>query len=145
MRNVAYDTQTPLSLSICAVKSSLYTRENIPLRIAFENVSNGKLKILRRFRPVPVFFSIHMARTDGTPINIPGAGKISFQKDSIEYLELNTKEIFGFQINIADLVTSSNGITEGDYELSITYHNQYGDGCFRGKINSNSINVKIGD
>lgn len=137
-------TQAQLRLRILAEKSA-YDPRNIRLGILFENVGPDSIKLLRHFQPVPVFFSIHMTRSDRTPVSIPGAGKISFQKDSIEYLQLNKNEMFGPLINIADLIHPIEEISEGDYELSVTYHNQYGEGCFRGKIKSNSINVKIAD
>ena len=137
------NTPSSLRVSVCAIEGAVYTRDNIPLRIVFESTGEGGIRLLRHFEPLPVFFAFRIVREDGTPIGIPGAGKIDFREGSIRYLVLNSRETFGILVDLAEIIPSPEDVTEGDYEISVTYHNQYGEDCFRGKIGSDPINVKI--
>src|SRR5215216_4303600 len=106
MRREVVTDNTPSSLrvSVFAGEGVLYTRDNIPLRIVFENTGEGAIRLLRHFEPLPVFFSFRMVREDGTPIAIPGAGKIDFLEGSIQYLVLNSCETFGILVDLAEII-----------------------------------------
>lgn len=139
----AEDTEPALKVSLSAIQGIVYTKNNIPLKITFENGGLETLRILGHFDPLPVFFTFKMVRADGTPISIPGGGKISFFQDSIKYIELNKDEKFDFQVDLAGIVSFAEELKEGNYTISLVYHNQYGESCFKGSIRSNSINVEI--
>lgn len=132
-----------LRLTVAPLEGTVYTRDSIPLQIIFENVGAQRLRLLRKFEPTPVFFSIRMVREDGTPIGIPGAGKIDFQEGTVEYLTLNAGELFGFLVDVARVAYRREDITPGEYRVSVTYHNQYGEDCFQGVLSSNTTQVTV--
>src|SRR5262249_13949695 len=134
-----------LRLLVSTVPGVSYARGHIPLRITFENTATEEIKMLRHFEPLPVFFSVEMTRADGTPIAIPGAGKISFAEGQIEYLVLRRKESFGFEVDLSTVIPPSAEVKRGDFTVSVTYHNQYGEGCFQGQLSSAPIRLTLGD
>lgn len=141
---VAEDIKPGLKVSIAAAEGFIiYTKGNIPLRISFENVGAEKLRILKQFYPLPVFFAFNMIRKDGTPIDVLGGGKIDFLESSTEYIELNSGGKFDFQINLAEIIPSAEKLIDGEYTISLIYHNQYGKNCFKGSISSNAIVMEI--
>ena len=124
-------------------QGAVYTRQNIPVRITFQNNEDQEIRLLHHFDPLPVFFAFALKRSDGTPIGIPGAGKIDFMEGQVECLPLSKGEFFGFETDLADLIPATTELQPGQYELSVTYHNQYGENCFQGVINSAPIKLMI--
>lgn len=137
------ETKPALRLSIAPADSASFSWNQIPLRIIFENVSSQPVRLLRRFKPIPVFFSISMVAQDGTPVSIPAAGKIDFTEGTIKYLQLEPHEIFGFQFDLTEIIPSGQEIKAGMYTIKATYHNQYGEDCFHTRLDSRPIMITI--
>jgi len=111
-----------------------------PLRIRFTNEGDAPVDILEAFEPLPVFFAFHLVRPDGTPISLPGAGKIDFGPDGPGHITLQSGETFTLDVDLASL----GDVPEpGLYRLSATYHNQYGRPSAQRVLTSNTIDVQV--
>jgi hypothetical protein len=115
--------------------------DSIPLSISFDNREEALVRMLDVFQPTPVFFSFEIVGEDGTPVILPGGGKIDFGPEPLRYRELKMGDAYTVTIDIADLL--SGPLRPGAYAVSANYHNQYGDRCFRGIVGSNTITIRI--
>ncbi len=129
-----------LSLSTVDTNSIAFTNNNIELALTFTNSGPETVKLLKRFTPTPVFFEFLVVKDDGTPISVPGAGKISFSSP-LQYVKLEKGKNHVVRINLEDVLKERLGV--GEYNVSVLYKNQYGTDCFKGRINSNIISIKI--
>jgi len=137
---VVNDTSDPLEI-VLSTAEPMRGAAGQSLRVTLENVGQSPMTVLKKFRPLPVFFAFKIERQDGTPILVPGAGKISIPQDAIQYVTLNEYESFGIRLRIDEIVRG--GLEKGSYTISVVYHNQYGEKCFRGRIPSNTIKLKV--
>lgn len=121
-------------------KRRVYPDSHILIQVVFHNKDKRSVMLLKQFEPTPIFFSLNIVKEDGTIIDIPGAGKIAM--DRMEYVKLNTNEMFAHNINIATVLTEP--LVPDKYTLSVEYHNQYGgDACFTGYLMSNTVDFEI--
>jgi hypothetical protein len=135
----------PLKLILSTVPKAQYTTTNIPIKLTFENVSEKPVRILNYFSDtaaLPVFFAFHVRKDNGEIVFLPGAGKIDFASSKLKYVTLEKKEKFDFLINLAEIVPPNSNLKGGAYTISVSYHNQYGDG-FTGVLDGNSVIIKI--
>lgn len=132
-----------LSLTISAVEGAPYTEISMPLRVTFRNEASNEIRILAVFRPIPVFFSLKLTRTDGTPLNVVGAGKIDLSAADRRYETLKEGENYTAVIDFSEVLTTISLSRGETYVISLTYHNQYGEDCFQGAIHSNSLKMTI--
>lgn len=130
-----------LELLLAPIPGERFTAHRLPLRIVFVNGAAEPVRILDRFEPLQVFFSFHIARADGTPLSTAGGGKIDFGPEPPGYVELRPGESHSIDVDIAGLL--SEALTPGDYSSSATYHNQYGEHCFHGTLESNPITINV--
>jgi hypothetical protein len=130
-----------LQFEISAIPDATYTSENLPLRIAFRNRGPTVAYILDHFDPLPVFFSFRVVKPDGTPVSLPGAGKIDFGPQAPGLIELGPGKAWSTPVNLTPLIVEE--LPPGSYTISATYHNQYGDRCFKGRLSSNTIQVNL--
>jgi len=130
-----------LQLEIALLPGATYTQSYFPLRLRFVNCGNEPARILDSFEPLPVFFAFHLVKADGTPIGMPGMGKIDFGPIPPGYIELRAGEAWSIKVDLAGLIGES--LSAGTYNLSAIYHNQYGDDCFRGRLNSNVVSIEL--
>ncbi len=145
----------PLKLTLSTMPDTKYTVGNIPLKLTFQNTSEGQIRILDCFndpQALRIFFWFDVRRDNGEVVYIPGGGKISISKGDFKYITLEKDGKFELLINLNDIMLPSTekkaGVpnTElrvGTYSIFVTYHNQYGDDCFKGFINGNTIKVNI--
>jgi hypothetical protein len=143
MGKMADETGSPLRIVVSAIPGVVYTKSNIPLRVTFENIGRQKMRILRHFDPLPVFFAFDMVGEDGTHVAIPGAGKIDFYEGSIEYATLPAGGTLNVDVNLASVLARPELVKPGKYTISVTYHNQYGEDCFRGMVSSGPASVTL--
>lgn len=138
-------TDSPLKISLSALPDVTYRRSNIPFNIIFENVSDHHVRILWNFdaQTLPIFFRFDLKSLDGTPVFLPGAGKISFYENSMKYVTLKKGEKRELQINLAELIPDSTQVKEGHYNVSVGYNNQYGTDCFKGSVTSNEVQLYL--
>jgi hypothetical protein len=113
-----------------------------PMRVTFKNTGDSELRILDVFEPIPVFFQFSISKQDGTPITVPGGGKIDPPAGAERYIAIAPGGRYTREIDIAGLLPKSEWVT-GDYYLWVTYRNAYGQGCFRGTAESNAITATI--
>lgn len=111
--------------------------EDKTVMVLLENVGKGSITILKEFAPRPVFFHYNLIKSDGTPVDLPGAGKVDFDRP-MKYVTLEPGEFIGITVSLEDLYKK---LQNGKYELSVQYHNQYGENCFRGTLTSNTIGM----
>lgn len=137
------DTTATPRLTLATAGEMPFLPDSVPLRLTFSNPHDAPILILDRFAPVPVFFSFDIARRDGTPVLVPGSGKIDFGPMPPDCRQLETHDSHSVEIDLGRLVTAP--LQAGDYSVSATYHNQYGDRCFHGAVHSNSITIEIRD
>lgn len=130
-----------LQLVISAIVGAPYEPFSLPIRITFTNHGTAPIRILDHFEPLPVFFLFEVVGADGTPLIIPGGGKIDFGPNAPGYFELRPSDSRSIEVNVGRLLTSA--LQLGLYSVSVTYHNQYGDRCFRGSVKSNTIMVEV--
>lgn len=135
IEKIYQETTKQASLTLIVELSENFEKEPA-IRVFIENTGNSDITILKEFKPLPVFFSFHLTKEDGTPISIPGGGKISFGSEP-QHVILRPAEFVGVKINICDL---DGKLSSGRYKLSVEYHNQYGSNCFKGILKSNTIN-----
>jgi hypothetical protein len=143
MGKMAADTGSPLRIVLSTIPGVVYTKSNIPLRVTFENISGQEMRILQHFEPLPVFFAFNMVGEDGMHIAIPGAGKIDFYEGSIKYATLPAGGTLNVDVNLAKVLARPELVKPGKYTISVTYHNQYGESCFRGMVSSGPTSVTL--
>lgn len=117
----------------------IYPNDSIPLSLSFTNKGKDSIRLLKHFRPIPIFFSFTVTKSDGTIIDLPGGGKISLI--NVEYTELNSNKNFIFDVNLKEILIEP--LNVGRYTLSVEYHNQYGNNCFTGYLQSNTVHFEI--
>ena len=140
--------QEVLVVRLNTVENEVYTKDNIPIKVLFENKGQSVCRLLNKFDRAQVFLRFKMTRYDGTPIMVEGGGKITFSSTNPpSYIELNSEESHAIIINIAELVLKDKYtqtiFDEGSYSLSVKYFNQYGENCFKGRVESEPISVFI--
>lgn len=128
------------SLRLVIAKTETFA-EDKAVMVLLENAGKGSITILKEFAPRPVFFHYNLIKSDGTPVDLPGAGKVDFDRP-MKYVTLEPGEFIGIIVSLKDV---NKELPHGKYELSVQYHNQYGDNCFRGVLTSNTINMVIDD
>lgn len=142
--NLHGGSMSNLQILISAVPDTTYTQKNIPLKVIFKNTNETEnIRILRHFDPLPVFFSFDIVDANNRFLDIPGAGKVDLHSDSIEYVSLSAGENFTLDVNLAKHLTNPQKVKTGEYTVSVTYHNQYGEDCFQGQISSQPISLVI--
>jgi len=133
-----------LELLLNPVDRVAYSSERIPIRLTFINNSENDVRLLNHFSPFPVFFSSRLMRDDGSPIALPGGGKIALHEGDEVYVVLSGNGSHTIEFDLAVLVSHPSDLKPGRYSVEITYRNQYGKDCFQGQINSNQIELDIG-
>lgn len=139
--NGVNDRDASLQLSISSIPDSSYDADTFPIRVMFENRGDEPVSILDAFEPLPVFFSFHLTKSDGTPIPVPGGGKTDFGPQKPDRVKVAPGETFDLTVNLRSLITGP--LPPGQYSVSATYHNQYGEDCFTGRLESNSIKIEV--
>src|SRR5574344_1472095 len=106
------------------------------IRVSFVNVSSNDVRLLRTFSKrynQRVWFSMEVVGEDGTPaLPVAAGGKVSIRR-AMEYIVLHPNESFGFVLDYRGLVPT---LSPGRYRVKVTYSNQYGRDCFRGKVST---------
>lgn len=134
----------PLALLLIAAEGTIPTPASVPVDVVFRNVSRANVRILERFQPaedLPIWFTVQFSDAGGTPLSgAKGGGKISL-RGALNYVVLKPGEEFRLRLNAAHFF--ENGIPEGVYRASVEYHNQYGQDCFKGHLQSNAVTITI--
>lgn len=141
-------SDSDLKVNLQTISGTNYSKENFPLVIVFENASESTIRILDAFsntKALPVFFNFEIKDSNGTPIPVPGAGKISIAKNSENYIELEKGERHEITVNLKDIIPSTTQLKSDVYSISVTYRNQYGNNCFKGQVKSNTIQVALNE
>jgi hypothetical protein len=97
--------------------------------------------MLRMFDPLPVFFTTSLQRLSGEDVDVAGAGKADFPEEELTPTEVGVGESFDAEVDLKPWIRAP--LVSGTYSLTMTYHNSYGDGCFRGPLTSAPINVEV--
>jgi hypothetical protein len=137
------NTAVSLRILLSATDDTIYSTENIPLTVTFVNLGGEALRLLCYFDPLPVFFAFDMMDEDGRYVAIPKAGKIDIYDSSLPYIKLGSGEDFAIEVNLAGILAYPEDMHSGMYTVTATYHNQYGEDCFRGIVNSNSVSILL--
>lgn len=140
------ESDASLKLTVATTSNAVYTRSKMPVRITFENVGDQDVRLLKpvdELNVLPAFFKFDLVGGDGKSIFIPGAGKVSFFEGSMKYVTLRRGEKFKMDLNLAKVISPATPVPEGEYSLTVGYHNQYGTDCFKGNATSNAIQVYI--
>jgi hypothetical protein len=130
----------PLELRLTVGAGALNTH-SLPVRMGFVNRGPEPVRLLAEFEPLPVFFTFELVATDGTPIAMPGGGKIDFGPGQPRCIDLGPGETHTTEANVGRLLPG--GLEPGRYSMAVTYHNQYTDDCFRGVLHSNPVVVDL--
>jgi len=133
----------PLRLIVATVPGVTYSAERCPLRAKFENQGASDVRLLDHFEPLPVFFAFELTRADGTPVAIPGGGKIDFAEGQVGCVTIPPDGSLSVELDLSPWLRNAE-LPPGTYRLGATYHNQYGDGCFQGQLKSGPIELTIG-
>ena len=130
-----------LALELAAGAPPLSTAR-APMRVTFKNTGSAELRILDVFEPTQVFFQFSVTRPDGTPITIPGGGKIDPPAGVEQFIAIAPGAAHTREVDMANLLPAGEWVS-GEYIVWVNYRNQYGQGCFRGTAESNAITVTI--
>lgn len=120
--------------------SSTWSVNSAPVSVTFRNSGPNSFELLDLFDPIPVFFGFQIVRSDGTPLQVPGAGKIHLGPADV--IVLGAGETHTVELDIGSLLADAE-IKSDSYTVSVTYQNQYGEGCFHGRVESNEVVVTI--
>ncbi len=136
-----------LEMKLSVVDGELYTTDDVPLDIVFQNSSDAPLRILDVFdNPAAkrVFFNIVLKDAEGSSIDIGGGwGRIDMSPGYAKYTELKENETMKVRINLKDYQLPSERLKPGVYSISVTYRNQYGTNCFKGTLKSKLHDVVL--
>lgn len=118
-------------------------RESGPFKVAarFTNVSAKPVRMLPIFEPLPVFFTTTLQRISNGEVDVAGAGKADFPYDELRSTDLMTGESLDVELDLRPWIRGT--LVPGRYGLTLTYHNAYGEGCFRGPLTSDLITVEV--
>ena len=106
-----------------------------PVIARFLNVSTGPVRMLNVFDPLPVFFTSRLERLeDGADVDITGAGKADFFEDQLQTIDVGAGRSFDVALDLRPWIRDS--LRPGRHQLTLTYHNAYGDDCFSGPLTS---------
>lgn len=138
----------PLNMNVDIISGVNYSTENIPIHIVFHNNGNEPVKLLNIFddsKAVKIFFYVNLTDSKGTPVNTTGGGKISLSEQSIKYVELKKGEKYTVTLNLKDFLPKDYSLKSGIYDVSVIYRNQYGENCFKGKLESDSVSLNLNE
>jgi len=115
------------------------------LRVRFKNVSKNPVTMLNVFEPIPVFFSVAIVdQVARRPVNVPGAGKVDFfGRPDVTVLQPDQE--IAVPIDLGKLFGPQSTFKRGLYNVSVQYHNQYGEGVVKGVIPSNTVEIRVVD
>ncbi len=130
-----------LDLEITAGATTLSTAR-APIRVTFKNTSSAELRLFDVFEPLQVFFQFSITKQDGTPITVPGGGKIDPPAGVEQSIAIAPGGSHTREVDMASLLPASEWVT-GDYIVWVTYRNAYGQDVFRGTAESNAITATI--
>jgi hypothetical protein len=128
----------PVKLTLLNDKQTV-SPQAASVAILFENVSSDKVRILHELSYTNVFFRFKLVGANGIPIRSVLGGKADMDGE-LNYVTLSPHEIFGLRIALADIFPS---LSKGDYQLTVTYQNQYGTNCLQGDVVSNTVHIVI--
>ncbi len=138
-------TQGPIKLTQSIIPDAQYTVTSIPLKVTFENTSEGTVRMLNTFdkpRWIKLFFLFHIFGPQSVTY---GTGTIEMSKESMKYITLPAKAKYEFVINVVESLPAKFVLTPGLYKISVDYFNKYGENCFLGRIVGNSVEITVGD
>jgi hypothetical protein len=115
--------------------------EHLVLTARFRNGGDAEVRLLGTFTPLPVFFAVDLTRSDGTPLLLPGAGKIDLWPPDVTYVPLGPGESFAVDLDVGAILPAP--LEPDTYTVAVTYHNQYGEDCFQGVLHSEPITVRV--
>ncbi len=129
------------SLKLVAIPEQ--TSDGVSVRLLLENTGKSKVSVLKEFDPLGAFFTFKLVSNGEITFDSLRGAKISFGVDPPPAkVTLEPGEFIGISVRLKDVF---HNLKKGDYQLEVTYHNQYGEGCFQGKLVSQPVNIKIGD
>jgi hypothetical protein len=129
------------SLKLVAIPEQ--TTDGVSVRLLLENTGKDKVSVLKEFDPLGAFFTFKLVSNGEITLDSLRPAKVSFGVDPPPAkVTLKPGEFVGVSVRLKDVF---HHLKKGDYQLEVTYHNQYGDGCFQGKLVSQPVNIKIGD
>lgn len=143
---VSKEKEAPFEMKVKIVSGAFYTTGDIPLDIVFRNNADESIRLLNTFddpKTKRVFFSVTLRDSNETPLFTAGGGKVDFSSDSLKYIELKKGEETAVRINLMDFAPPNCSLKSGIYSVSIIYRNQYGENCFKGTLESNSLNLSL--
>lgn len=113
----------------------------VSIDATFANAGSTQLRLFPHFEPEAVFFSARLEASDGTPLVLGTGAKAEFP--DAEPIDLAPGAAHSVRVALPALAPGVSA-PAGSYSLALSYHNQYGNDCFRGWIDSvNSVPVQI--
>lgn len=108
----------------------------------FTNTSTAPLQLLMLFAPLPVFFTAKLVAATGGAIDVAGMGKLDPPEGSLHSQTLAVGASLDVSLDLAPWIRGA--MAPGQYELSLQYHNAYGESCFKGVVESPPVSVHVG-
>ena len=133
------DTPSPIVLRVTP-PAGPQGPDSASVDVCFHNTSDHTIRLLGEIEPVPVFFSFMIVDADGTPIPTSGGGKIDFGPEGPTYVEVKPHDKWCHTLSLSSVAS---GLSAGSYRLQVTYHNQYGAGCFRGQLVASPVDLSL--
>jgi hypothetical protein len=114
--------------------------DELKIRFVLINKGNDSVKLFLPQKWDDCAFVFWGLETVGDTTSI--GGKVDLPASNMRYVVLGKDEMFGVRIRLLDILPEQ--AKKGAYELKGEYRNQYGEGCFKGKIKScNSIKLEL--
>lgn len=138
---------TELRFSIATKANVEYTRQSLPVLLAFENVGEGERRVLAPPDGLTTLLSLDVAGEDGSHIEIPASGGTDVAGDVPESQVFTIREDDSYQteINLADMLAAKGkrALATGRYTVRMSYANKAGQDCVKGRFESNPLQIWI--
>jgi hypothetical protein len=117
----------------------------IPLEVTFKNIGPKAVRLLDTFTPrhALFFFRVQLTRADGTLVPMRGGGKVDLDPSTIRYRELAPAASFAAVLDLVVFAGKLADIPPGEYSVTVTYSNQYGNDCFKGSVTSPTVKIVV--
>lgn len=113
--------------------------QEYPLRVSFHNNGKETVRLLDKFTPRliwKVFFDVVLRNNQGEILVESLARTVITFGCNLNYLNIRSGESLEIAVPLNELIGKQcpDGLPTGEYTLTLTYHNRYGNDCIHGSI-----------
>lgn len=116
------------------------------VELKFTNNTKDKVRLLDKFENPLIFITATLKnKKTGTFFYALRGGKAAFHSSEVfNYINISPRKNYKKELNLSSMSkTQGFTFTPGTYTLKMSYMNQYGEDCLRGRYYSNEIDITI--